>query len=273
MPHIRGKLQKASVLVRRFGLVQAGLLLVPELTRMTRLWGFLNRLLGRSSRRFLMRDRTVIWLRPFSMDLGVFHEIWDHKRYANGAVGRVAMHGTVVDIGAHIGLFSLYSSKVLHAKRLVSVEPDVTNFELLSKNINSNMIQNATLVGGAVSATTGEKKIYRNSSNTGGHSFYIQSDSSLIVSSLSLADLFVKSGVEECSLLKMDCEGAEIEILDAAPNELLRRVRAIAMEYHLDRYPMERLEELEKRLKDLGFVLEATPTTRTLGILRGIMHC
>jgi hypothetical protein len=83
-------------------------------------------------------------------------------------------------------------------------------------------------------------------------------------------ELFNSSGVSECSLLKMDCEGAEMEILESAPDELLRIVSAISLEYHLDAYLPERLEKFQKRMEGLGFLLEVRPTSKTLGILLGV---
>ena len=258
------------MLVRRFGLVQTSRLLVPELTRETRLSSILTRFLTGYVARFRMWDSTLLWLRPFSMDLAIFHEVWDHQRYAAGPIGEVARRGTVVDIGAHIGLFTLFASKVLQAKRIVSVEPDPWNFELLAKNTADNHLGGVTLVRAAISGVSGERWIHLSSSNTGGHSFYARGGSSRLVRAVSLFDLFKSSGISECSLLKMDCEGAEMDILENTSDELLRGVSAISLEYHLDAYPQERLERSKTRLETLGFILEIRSTARTLGILRGI---
>ena len=264
------KLRKAPLIVRRFGLIQTCQLLLPELVRGTRISRSLGRPLARYTGRFRMRDSTVLLLRPHSMDLGIFHEIWDHERYTAGSISVVARHGTIVDIGAHIGLFSLFASKVLQANRIISVEPDSANFELLSKNISANHVENASLVKAAIAGESGEKRIYNTSSNTGGHSLYARGVSSIAVWTVSLTELFKASNISECSLLKMDCEGAEMEILENAPDKLLRNVSAISLEYHLDDYPRERLERLKTRMQTLGFNLEIRPTSRTLGILRGI---
>ena len=264
------KLRKAPLIVRRFGLIQTCQLLLPELVRGTRISRSLGRPLARYTGRFRMRDSTVLLLRPYSMDLGIFHEIWDHERYTAGSISVVARHGTIVDIGAHIGLFSLFASKVLQANRIISVEPDSANFELLSKNISGNHVENASLVKAAIAGESGEKRIYNTSSNTGGHSLYARGVSSIAVWTVSLTELFKASNISECSLLKMDCEGAEMEILENAPDKLLRNVSAISLEYHLDDYPRERLERLKTRMQTLGFNLEIRPTSRTLGILRGI---
>jgi len=204
------------------------------------------------------------------MDLAIFHEVWDHERYTAGPIGEVARRGTVVDIGAHIGLFSMFAVGILQARRIISVEPDPANFELLSKNISVNHVKNAILIEAAIASEPGERRIYTNPSNTGGHSFYARSVSSRLVKALSLSELFRSSGISECSLLKMDCEGAEMEILENTPDELLSKVSAISLEYHLDAYPQERLKQSKTRLESLGFILEIRPTSKTLGILRGL---
>jgi len=223
------KLRKAPLIVRRFGLIQTCQLLLPELVRGTRISRSLGRPLARYTGRFRMRDSTVLLLRPYSMDLGIFHEIWDHERYTAGSISVVARHGTIVDIGAHIGLFSLFASKVLQANRIISVEPDSANFELLSKNISANHVENASLVKAAIAGESGEKRIYNTSSNTSGHSLYARGVSSIAVWTVSLTELFKASSISECSLLKMDCEGAEMEILENAPDKLLRNVSAISL--------------------------------------------
>jgi FkbM family methyltransferase len=264
------KLRKAPLIVRRFGLIQTCQLLLPELVRGTRVSRLFGRPLSRHIARFRMRNSTVLLFRPFSMDLGIFHEIWDNQRYTGGTIGALARRGTVVDIGAHIGLFSLFALRVLQANRIISVEPDPANFELLAKNISANHLEDATLINVAIAGESGDRRIYVNQSNNGGHSFYRRGGSSRPVRAVSLAELFKSSGISECSLLKVDCEGAEMEIFEGGSDELLRNVSAISLEYHLDAYAPERLEKFRMRMERLGFNLESRPTSKTLGVLRGI---
>lgn len=264
------RLQKAALLVRRFGIFQTLRLFVPEMTRETRVSRFLTAVLAGYASWFRMRDSTLLRLRPFSMDLAIFHEVWDHERYTAGPVGEVARHGTVVDIGAQIGLFSLYVSRAVQANRIICVEPEPLNFELLAKNISANHIEGATLVEAAIAGYSGERRIYTSRSNTGGHGFYARGGSSRLIRAVSLSELFRSSGISACSLLKMDCEGAEMEILENTPDELLSNVSAISVEYHLDVYSRERLDQSKLRLERLGFLLEIRPTSKTLGIIRGI---
>ena len=67
-----------------------------------------------------------------------------------------------------------------------------------------------------------------------------------------LESLMFRLGVTSCDLLKIDCEGAEYEILLSSSDALLSSVGSIICEFHPvhDRSP----EELVARLKEAGFV-------------------
>ncbi len=82
--------------------------------------------------------------------------------------------------------------------------------------------------------------------------------------------MFDSANVSDCTLLKMDCEGAEMEILEKASDQLLARISAICFEYHLDTYAKEHLTQLQNRLEAIGFLCKVQPTTYTLGIFYGI---
>jgi FkbM family methyltransferase len=52
------------------------------------------------------------------------------------------------------------------------------------------------------------------------------------VEGVTLAELFERLAITRCDFLKIDCEGAEFEMLLNAPPELFGRIRHICMEYH-----------------------------------------
>ena len=54
-------------------------------------------------------------------------------------------------------------------------------------------------------------------------------------------------------MLKLDCEGAEYDIVDASPDESWRRVQRVVMEYHPA--PPGRYEALRERFAALGFAV------------------
>ena len=52
------------------------------------------------------------------------------------------------------------------------------------------------------------------------------------MASTTLEQIYSDGEIEQCDLLKIDCEGAEYEILFGASSELLDRTRRMALEYH-----------------------------------------
>jgi hypothetical protein len=71
-------------------------------------------------------------------------------------------------------------------------------------------------------------------------------------------EIFEKNNIKICSLLKIDCEGAEYEILFNTTDELFRRIENIFFEIHpiKDHLP----EELKIFLTKKGYVLEVSKT-------------
>jgi FkbM family methyltransferase len=143
---------------------------------------------------------------------------------------------TVVDIGGNIGTFSVQAAALAHRGRVVVAEPEADNLRLLRLNVARNAAANVTIMPVAVAGKTGEIVLYQ--SVEGG--YHTIREGQLIggpgiptrVPCLSLPDLFMQSHIERCDLLKLDCEGAEYEILDNLEAATFRRIQQVAMEYH-----------------------------------------
>lgn len=80
----------------------------------------------------------------------------------------------VVDIGSHIGYFTILMSKLVgEAGKVYAFEPEQKNFELLKKNIEFNKCSNVILNQIAITDYTGKIKLYlTNKSNSGTHSIH-----------------------------------------------------------------------------------------------------
>jgi FkbM family methyltransferase len=63
------------------------------------------------------------------------------------------------------------------------------------------------------------------------------------------------TGVFEVDLLKLDIEGAELDVLDSIDDETLRRIRQITVEFHDFIYPgtARRVDNIRQRLRAAGF--------------------
>ncbi len=71
------------------------------------------------------------------------------------------------------------------------------------------------------------------------------------VEGVSLATLFERERIETIDMLKMDIEGAEHDVLLFSAEDVLRRIRTLALEYH----PNASKEVLFDALRSAGFDL------------------
>jgi FkbM family methyltransferase len=77
----------------------------------------------------------------------------------------------------------------------------------------------------------------------------------IVVPSMSLATLMREAGAEQVDLLKIDVEGAELDVFETTDPEIFRRCAQIAVEFHAFMYPShaERIEKIVALLSRLGF--------------------
>jgi len=163
---------------------------------------------------------------------------------------------TVIDIGANIGAFAVYAAKQASRGRVLAFEPASDNYELLARNAALNRLSNLTPVRAAVAGQTGSLTLYR-ASGSGAHSTMAGhlsvTTGTESVEALSLDDVFRRYRIDRCDLLKLNCEGAEFEILYSAPDAVLARIDRIAMEYHATESKRQKADALVDYLGRHGF--------------------
>lgn len=213
---------------------------IIEVIRAEKNWGldFLDKfgMINNKYILFKLRNGINILVRSKTFDRNAVREIFIHKTYTPKGF-ELGIGDTVIDIGAHIGTFSLFAITQF-AQEVYSFEPVSENYELLDYNIwrNSERFkkysQVVTVEHKAVSNKTGKRRMGTTSWNTGGHSFYQEGDSSELVETTTLDSIVRKYGLPRIDFLKMDCEGAEFEILFNAPDRILKKIGKISMECH-----------------------------------------
>ena len=166
----------------------------------------------------------------------------------------------IFDIGAHIGTFSLLAAHRFPDSRIYAFEASRETFEVLNLNVLQNKIENIKAFHKAVAAREGEVLLYHNK-KTGnwGHSITAKlSDSSEKVEAVNLSAFIEEERIQKVDLLKMNCEGAEFEILASLTDEQLKRfVRAGIILYHQDLVSAKnQLNLLAERFQNLGFRLK-----------------
>lgn len=176
-------------------------------------------------------------IRPKTVDRGLLNEIWANQLYTPKGF-EIKDNDIIVDIGAHIGVFSIFAAKHAKSGKVYSFEPSEENYNMLFENVKINNQDNVFCINKAVSNNPGKKPLFINTKNTGGHSFFKYEGSEeeykegSEIETTSLYQFIKENKINRIDLLKMDCEGAEYEILFNCPDEILKKIDKISMEYH-----------------------------------------
>ena len=180
-----------------------------------------------------LRNGLSLEARPRTLDVAVLRDIFLHGVYTPAGFEAEGGRAVVLDVGAHIGAFAAHAARMGPGVTVFAFEPAPENFALLSRNVVRNGLSNVQVSQCAVSGVSGTRELHLTDSPAE-HSLHIVKPGShrLAVPSVTLADILDRHGLETVDLLKMDCEGAEYEILEAAIPDALGRVRRIAMEAH-----------------------------------------
>jgi FkbM family methyltransferase len=163
--------------------------------------------------------------------------------------------GTVVDIGANIGVFSLFAASE-PGTRVFAYEPVRATYGQLRENVELNGLQGLVKTFNlGVTGASERREIHVSPHGSPFSSLYgAGGDQTEEISCVGLDRVFADNGIERCDLLKLDCEGAEFEILFGAPDDVLTRVGRICVEYHEQaEQPRFRRDALIDHLAARGF--------------------
>jgi FkbM family methyltransferase len=211
-------------------------------------------------------------LAPASMD--TFLEIFRDQAHALLPGFRGEEGGTVVDLGANEGYYTIMMKLLNPALRILAAEPLGENAALFRGNLGANEIDGVTLLETAVTDRDGSVTL-----ETLPHVGTVASTNILAfprpwiraeelerrrVPTMTLGALLETGEVEEGEILKIDVEGSEARILSCG-STVLRRFRRVVVECHgsesraevrrlLESAGFKRLYREEKRSGDLYFL-------------------
>lgn len=197
---------------------------------------------------------------PLKRDEGVIGTVVveNHYRYPK------EIKGVAIDIGAHIGSSALMLAKA--GAQVFAFEPNRDNFLQLQKNIKHNHlpIRSYNWAVGDV----GIRKFFLNPTNNASHSLYLDWEWQGLdydyVITVPLSQIFKEMDITECEVLKMDCEGAEEEIIPEILDGLWKKIHSIYIEYHVGEWsrPMpERDANIIHLLQELKKLYTFEPIT------------
>lgn len=168
----------------------------------------------------------------------------------------------ILDIGAHIGLATLYFKKLYPNAHITAVEPHPTSFALLKKNCDENMLTHVTLYQAAlVDNSDKHPHLTLHTDQTGK---WLSTtgvvpqawNGEQLTTELSVPTLTLESLITgPIDVLKMDIEGAEQKVLMAAQKGL-HQVQELFVEFHP--HADQDLAALSRFLEETGFDLSYT---------------
>lgn len=199
-------------------------------------------------------------------DKDIVKDIWISKDYSKSGF-EIKKDSTVIDIGAHIGAFTIYAASMAGDGFVYSFEPEPENFKLLNENIRLNGFDNVKTYQLAVGKDSKKLKLFLHPQNNAGHSAFLEDGKSFKGQSISLADIFRNNKIKRCDFLKVDCEGGEYDILFGAPKEILKRIRLIVLEYHEWLYKRKNVNDLIRLLDSLGFDVKRKEMDKSKGMI------
>jgi FkbM family methyltransferase len=186
--------------------------------------------------RLRLRHPQVALLVRSAMDIWSVKETFIDQFYTRFGVP-VEDGWVVMDIGAGIGDYSIHVAFGKPNVQVFAFEPYPGSFALLRENLALNKMDNVQTFQQAVWRTTGQLsldiasgeplQIRSHNLNT-----LVEDNQGLSVDAVSLESALSILNMTRLDLLKMDCEGAEYEILLNTPPAILRMVERIIMEYH-----------------------------------------
>jgi len=212
----------------------AGNMFQANLKRVHHGWSSLaNRVLGTAPVQVRLRCGLDVpfFYRPGTTDLLVLEQVFLDREYQLDSISPESIR-YIVDLGSNIGVTAMFWAQRYSEARIVLVEPDPDNFELLQRN-TAAFGDRCTLLNVAVSDHRGKTSFFR-SDREYGHSILRGDDSvsEIQVNTLTVSDILCEAGFPRVDLLKMDIEGGEkmvmptINTWSSAPRYLIAELHA-----------------------------------------------
>ena len=168
----------------------------------------------------------------------------------------------VLDVGAHIGSFSINLATLHPQSRIECYEPSPQSAEYLQRNIDQNGLGGRIVAHEAALAATAGTALFDDNDGASVHNGLMQSDQRLVAGQDALeqrharevrTDTFdgaVAAAPAPFDVVKMDCEGGEYALVYASSKQNWESVSRVVMEYH----PVagESWDELRSWLESVG---------------------
>jgi FkbM family methyltransferase len=173
-----------------------------------------------------------VHIRVRTTDASIYREILLCGEYGNFDLPFTPT--TIVDVGANIGMASIYYAHRYPGARIISIEAEDSNFEMLRKNVAA--YPNITPIHVALWNRDGFVNVRQPDPATGAFGkwgFVTSEEPGCQVRAITMRTLMTERIIGSIDLLKVDIEGAEKEVFESC--DWMSQVRALVIELH-DRF-------------------------------------
>jgi FkbM family methyltransferase len=176
-----------------------------------------------------------------SMDLNIVRDVLGSEEYQLDYI-TLPDNAVVIDLGGNIGTFSMEIHRQFPTAQLIAYEPFPSNVEMFKLNAPF-----ATVIQKAAGAKTGTVRFESGNNFVG---LRVIKQGGIEVASVSLDE--ITKDFERVDLLKIDIEGSEYDVLNAASSQTFNKIQHIIMETH-DMPGFDDLAWAENILRKNGF--------------------
>ena len=205
----------------------------------------------------LKLGKLVFWLKEnaSSSTIDMYLEIFQHKHHMLAKGFDAKKDKIVFDAGANEGYYTIGMKQNNPSLKIISVEPVPETFKMLKKNINTNKLKNIIPINKALSFSN--KKISMDfvpeATMIASKNILAQPRSWLDkkrikkvkVQGITLTKLCKQLKINSIDILKLDVEGAELDILKGG-KEMLPKIKKIIIEWHSKKLKKQCTQLLQK---------------------------
>lgn len=140
----------------------------------------------------------------------------------------------ILDIGANIGYYTLMFARLVGKNgQVYAFEPEQYNFNLLKENITLNNYNNVQIEQVAVSNFNGKATLHISKNKTGMHRLHqsVYCENSTEVDVLKIDDYLMKKNIKKIDFIKIDVEGAELDVLQGMINTIIQNKVKLLLEF------------------------------------------
>lgn len=156
----------------------------------------------------------------------------------------------VIDVGAHIGSYTIKVGRTVGPEgKVIAIEPHPVNYEALLQNVAINRLSNVIPVRVCLCNTLGYMKLYLASSSDRHSIVHQKSNQYMEVPSFTLDELLKRLDISHVDIIKIDVEGAELDVLKGSEQSLKKIEKIIVSTYHY----ADEVHEIAEYLMKQGF--------------------